>query len=533
MTRPLLTVIAYLVVACGNDRGAVQPDAAAGQPDAGPGSARIAFAPCTTYSAPLECGTLVVPADYTDPGGATIALPVVRGRARDPAQRVGVLAFNFGGPGEPTLDGIATHWPHQPIASSTDLTERFDFIAIDWRGVATSEPALSCLDAGTTTRLAAEEFAPGSAADWATLFQLVTDVDAGCTTNPTNAPLLGHTDTASAARDLDALRAGLGETTLNLWVVSYGTRVGQMYAELFPDRVRAVVLDSPMAPVPDFEGFLQDQSASFEAELSRFFAWCAASTDDVCPFRTADGNAASVAAAFEALLAQADSAPVVADGVTLDRPTIDAAAVGEMYFPSNDWVPLGKQLAALGSGDGSLLASVAVGVYDDGGDDNAFSGYQNIIAEDFAVPAAIATGSAYEAWVETQAAIAPHIGVQNANEQAFALGLPFTAGQPAIGATTAPPLLVTATRNDPATPYANAQQLIAALANGSYLITYEGDGHANGQFQDCLGDPTAAFLLDPTTPPAVIDCAAVEPSLATAPPRSFPEVGRAPLRRAR
>ena len=70
----------------------------------------------------------------------------------------------------------------------------------------------------------------------------------------------------------------------------------------------------------------------------------------------------------------------------------------------------------------------------------------------------------------------------------------------------APPLLITATRNDPATPYPGAVALQQAFANGSYLVTYEGDGHANAGFQSCLGDVTAAFLIDPTTPPATTDC---------------------------
>lgn len=504
-----LALVLSLAVGCGDN----QPG-----PDAGT-SSPLHFASCRTP--PLECATLVVPADWSRPDGPTIALPVVRAPARDPSRRLGALTFNFGGPGEATLDSLANRYPHQPIASTIALADRFDFVFMDWRGVATTRPALSCLDASTTPRVAAERFAPKLDAEWTALFQLVGDVAAGCAARADNAPLLAHMDTESAARDFDALRAGLGEDKLDMWVVSYGTRLGAMYAELFPDRVRAIVLDSPVAPVTRFEDFLTGQNAAFEAELARFFAWCGRAAPATCPFRTSDGNAATIAAAFEALLATADATPVVAQGVTLDRATIDLVATNMMYFPSYEWPRLGAALAALAGGDGARMAQlVASGLIDYGNDDNAFSSYQNVIAQDYPLPAAIATPAGYRQWAESVAAAAPHVALQNIAAQAFAVAWPTTApSQHAIGATTAPPLLLTATRNDPATPYAGAIALQQALANGSYVVTYEGDGHASGEFQPCIGEVTAAFLIDPTAPPATLDCAVVEPAVA---PRALP-----------
>jgi hypothetical protein len=130
------------------------------------------------------------------------------------------------------------------------------------------------------------------------------------------------------------------------------------------------------------------------------------------------------------------------------------------------------------------------------------------------LPAYIDSQPGYQAWSESFATIDPHVGLQNAAASAFAVGWPTTPfGEHTVGPTTSPPLLVTATRNDPATPYFGAGELIGALHNGSYLITYEGDGHANGQFSPCLGEATASFLIDPTTPPAVSDCPAIVPSV--------------------
>nr|HEX4314855.1 alpha/beta fold hydrolase [Kofleriaceae bacterium] len=508
-----------LAAACGNDHAA---PTSPGGADAGSGSDSaqlLQFTPCSP--APFECATLVVPADYAHPDGPTIALPVMRARARDQAHRIGALTFNFGGPGGATQQPIANEYPRQPVDSTTDLTQRFDFVLMDWRGVATSQPALTCLDDSTRPRLAAENFAPQTDGDWTALFQLVSDVSAGCSATAANAPLLMRMDTESAARDFDALRAGLGEDTLNMWVVSYGTRLGSMYAELFPERVRAIVLDSPMPPVLDFEGFLQAQSESFDAELARFFGWCAQASGSACPFRTADGSGASVAAAYEQLLTAADASPVVANGVTLDRATIDSASTSMMYGPTFGWPFLGTALAELAAGNGGSMASIAVGSIDDANDDNAFSAYEDVILQDFGLPADIATPTTYRAWAETQVAAAPHLGLQNATAQSFALDWPTAVpAQPAIGATAAPPLLITGTRHDPATPYPNALALQAAFANGSYLVTYEGDGHGNGGAQSCLGDVSAAFLVDPATPPATTDCAERDPTVvpATRPP---------------
>ena len=254
--------------------------------------------------------------------------------------------------------------------------------------------------------------------------------------------------------------------------------------------MRAIVLDSPMAPALDFKTFITAQDAAFEGELARFFAWCDR-TPLSCAFH---GGSAT---AYEQLLTSADAAPVTAGGVTLDRAAINLAATDMMYFPSRQWSALGSALSALATGDGTTMAQL-VRASSFASDDNSFASYENVIAQDVPLPSDLATPSAYRAWTESQVASAPHLARLNATLQAFAVGWPGSVpSEHAIGATTAPPLLITATRNDPATPYADAAALQEALANGSHVVTYEGDGHANGEYQPCLGDPTAAFLIDP------------------------------------
>lgn len=482
-----------------------------------PAAKLLEFSPCTSA---FECAALTVPADWSDPTGRTISFQVMRAPARIPSQRIGAITFNFGGPGGSTENPIARTYPDQPIASSVALADYFDFVLIDWRGVATTTPLLRCYDATLSQRLSRQRFAPATDADWDALFQLTTDLAAGCQANPDDAPLLEHQDSESAARDLDALRAGLGEDQLNLWMVSYGTRLGAMYATLFPDRVRAVVLDSPMAPVPELERFLMDQSVAFDSEISRFFAWCASTTDARCPFRTADGLAASVATRYEQLLASSNASPQTVGNIALDGPTINLTTTTMMYTPAYSWPALGDALARLAAGDGSFMADLfsqnQLGFV---GNDNGFSTYQNVCAQDMPTPADVGTPASYRAFATNVGAAAPHVGLQNSSAQAFAIAWPTTPPQiHAIGPTTAPPLLITATRHDPATPYPWAGELQQALGNGSYLVTYEGDGHGNGSIEPCLGDLSAQFLIDPTTPPAQTDCADDPPTVRIARP---------------
>jgi len=496
---PLLVALA----ACGDN---VQPAA----PDAPGLTATLQFHSCNNG---FECATLVVPADYNAPDGATLSLPVLRAKARNPDLRIGAITFNFGGPGGSTMGPIAQNYPNGPLATQMDLTQYFDYVLIDWRGVATTVPKLTCYDASTQPRMVAQRWAPANDSDWAALFQLGTDLAAGCQANTFNAPLLLHQDSESAARDLDALRAGLGEDKLNMWVVSYGTRLGAMYATLFPDHAGAIVLDSPMAPDPDFKKFLMDQSLSFDDELTRFFAWCASASDSDCPFRTSDGMASSVAAAYESLLSSCDATPVTASGVTLDRPAVNLVATYMMYTPVFTWKNLGKALAQLAANNGNAMATLykqqVAGFADD---DNSFSSYQNVMAQDVPLPTDLATPDAFKQWAISVGTAAPHVGLQNTAAQSFALAWP-TPIRPAhpITATTAPPLLITATRHDPATPYAWATDMQAALGNGSYLVTYEGDGHGNGSIDLCLGDAAATFLINQGGAPAITDCAALAP----------------------
>src|SRR5262245_813152 len=195
----------------------------------------ISFKPCPEDKT-VDCGTLAVPIDWKKPGSATVNVAVARLRASDPKARVGTLFINPGGPGGSGVDfALGGREVFSP-----DILERFDIIGIDPRGVARSQPVKCPGDLETDPP---NEFVH-TAKEYGTLLAYHKKLGDGC--RKLTGPLFDHVDTASVARDFDAVRAALGEKKISYYGVSYGTLIGQTYAEMFPKRIRAMVIDSNM-----------------------------------------------------------------------------------------------------------------------------------------------------------------------------------------------------------------------------------------------------------------------------------------------
>lgn len=176
-----------------------------------------------------DCGTLTVPIDWADPRGATVDLALVRRKATDPASRTGSLVLNPGGPGGPGAQVVLD----KSYPFSDEITRRFDIVGFDPRRVGASHPVVC------TTGLLAQMpdvLQVRSEADFSALLDYNRRLREDCRAR--TGPLFDHVDTLSVVRDLDALRAALGEDKLTYYGVSYGTLIGQLYAERFPQRVR-------------------------------------------------------------------------------------------------------------------------------------------------------------------------------------------------------------------------------------------------------------------------------------------------------
>lgn len=501
--RRLAAVVAVVVLLAGCGSAAPTPPASASS--AAPTSASPSPTPAPTPSvtpitwsdcgAGFQCGILDAPRDYAEPTGRTVRLALIRLPATDPAHRIGSLVVNPGGPGGSGIEFVRSSAER---IFPTDIRARFDIIGFDPRGVGDSTP-VRCVDD-------LEHFVPvdaraEDAADLADLVAGAKTFAAGCQRR--NADLLAHLSTLDTARDLDLLRASLGDTKLTYLGFSYGTLIGALYASLFPSHVRALALDGALDPSLDLAAIRTGQARAFEAAFGRFLAWCAGDTS--CAFR----SGGRPGPAFDALLARIDRAPLPTPRL-LDRepvnPTIALLAVTGALYSRGVWPLLAAALAEAQAGDGTdllLLSDPFRGRKPNGAYSNMVDAYAAITCLDYPAPRDVA---AYSALADSLAAAAPRFGrllAFNDIDCAF-WGAPPVRTPAAVSAPGVPPLVVIGSRGDPATPYPWAESLARQL--GATLVTREGEGHTGYAASECVRDAVDVYLLDLAPPPAGLDC---------------------------
>jgi pimeloyl-ACP methyl ester carboxylesterase len=198
------------------------------------GTSSIVWTPCPQQPS-FDCATITVPVDWANPVGPTVDLALARSRATDPARRIGSLVINPGGPGGSGVDFVM----RMPPTLSANLRAQFDIVGFDPRGIKRSSP-VQC-DSDLIAQQSAL-FYPRNATEFDTLRSVNQQLGQNCVKH--SGPLVEHVDTASVARDLEAIRAALNEGNLNYAGFSYGTLIGEQYAELFPRNIRAMLLDS-------------------------------------------------------------------------------------------------------------------------------------------------------------------------------------------------------------------------------------------------------------------------------------------------
>lgn len=230
-------------------------------------AATLTWGPCSVPSLSetrFECATLVVPMDRDDPSGETVSLALTRHRSTgDASERIGSLIFNPGGPGGSGLYSAAVIFAELP----PQIQERFDLVTWDPRGVGETVPALADCPSPWPSRPATGEV------DWEKVVrdfrQRIRRVSAKCYAN--NPGIIDHMGTNEVVADLDDIRAALGEEQITYWGMSYGTRIGYVYALRYPERVRAILLDGPIDPAGSILGFGEggvgpDQAYTFFAD---------------------------------------------------------------------------------------------------------------------------------------------------------------------------------------------------------------------------------------------------------------------------
>jgi pimeloyl-ACP methyl ester carboxylesterase len=471
----------------------------------------LAWAACGATAAGsaagVQCATADLPMDYDQPSGAKVHIAVAKVPARDSAHRIGSLFFNFGGPGGASVDYLQA----SGAGIFATLNQRFDIVGFDPRGVGKSRPAVDCRVNQETQGIASLPFPTPLTIDVNAFVAKMRAYVASCEAN--NGPILAHLSTANVARDMDALRAAVGDRRLTYLGFSYGTFLGATYAGLFPDRYRAFVLDGPVdarAYISDPMGQVAAQTGSFEQSLARFFAACRADQTACSGFGGADP-----ALAFDHLVAAAEKKKLPATGYTDDpRPVggdeIRMATIQTLYS-KRFWGIAGLVLAHAAAGDGSLVRAIADGAYGrrpDGTFTPSLDLLFTITASEERYPRGsvapyLARGAKSWAdythfWFNSGYTEIPYASWPSRDGDAF--GGPFTV--PA----SAPTPLVVATTHDPATPYAGALNLVADMGNAR-LLTMNGDNHtAYGGNSACIDGATEAYLVAGTLPPRGTVC---------------------------
>jgi pimeloyl-ACP methyl ester carboxylesterase len=448
----------------------------------------LAWEPCGSF----ECASLAVPLNYNAPQSRQIEIALLRSRARQPSQRIGSLLVNPGGPGASGNEFVRL-WT---LVAPREIRDRFDIIGFDPRGVGDST-SLTCHD--NLQQVAALDPTPDSSAEWSSVAAVYRSFAETCARR--GADLLPHLGSENVVRDMDRIRDALGDEKLTYLGYSYGTVLGAFYADLFPDRVRALVLDGAVDTSLSGEELAFEQALGFETALERFAADC---RERQClPSELGDPIDA-----VEELLRRAEASPIPAP--SRDRPAGEGEtmlAVIVSLYSRQTWGALDRAIEAGLEGDGSRLVQLAdlyLGRRADGSYPNQMEMNAAVNCLDYDYPR---DALAYEEDAVDFEAAAPHFGEAIASGGLICASW---AAQPRPLPTPrglgAPPLLVIGTTGDPATPHAWAVALAEQLDSG-VLLTWEGEGHtAYRSGSDCIDDIVNAYLVTLALPPDGTTC---------------------------
>ncbi len=446
----------------------------------------------------LECATLDVPVDPADPEGPTTSIALARSPSTGTAEeRIGSLILNPGGPGGSGLEFLS----NAAAAFPSELTDRFDLVSFDPRGVGESDP-VRCLDDAAKDEDISGDLTPDTPEEQAELDRRAEELRTACERN--NPELAEHMSTADVAADLDAIREAVGDEQLTYMGFSYGTSIGAVYATRFPDRVRALVLDGSTDPGSSVEEQAAVQATGFERALTRFVAACNSSPR--CPL------APDAAGRIDATRAALEIQPVqVADerGTrTLGPDQFDFGLATALYDTSL-WQSTAKAVAELQDGGAQKLLALVdrqTGRQPDGTYDNSSDAQVMVNCSDQNERLDPQAATDAEARI---VAAAPIFGRLLGTGLDDCTPWPLPANPvPTIDASGAPTVLVVGTVGDPATPYEWSERMVEALGSAT-LLTYEGDGHtAFLTAGPCIQDAVAAYLVDLEVPAAGTRCPA-------------------------
>jgi pimeloyl-ACP methyl ester carboxylesterase len=476
----------------------------------------IAAQPGSDRDLTFSCGRTTVPISYDEPGGDSLPLFLIRVVMAGQTERIGSLMVNPGGPGASGADaaiGLALTLP-------PEVLQRFDLIGFDPRGVGLSTP-VECISDDLKEEIVAAEPRPATEEQLDDAFALAREVADGC--SEAYGAALATFNTVDTAKDMDRLRQAVGDEQLNYLGYSYGTTLGSTYAELFPDKVRAMVLDAAVDPDADERTHAEESAAAFEAGFDAFAANCTTLIAG-CPL------GAEPRQFVEALLGQAAQTPIpssqpaatptpAADATPGPEPEAPAeprqatpgvimTAIQAGLYNTKSWPQLTQSLAAAQQGDSAGLFSLA-DTYSGRLEDGTFS---NLMDANLAVNCADSEETFREGQIRELA------GEWSAKYPLFGAGAAVSlytcsvweaerTPVPERDAEGSAPILVVGNSGDPVTPLPGAVDLAETLDSG-VLLTWQGQGHTAYPKTDCVTAAVNAYLINLVVPLDGLTCPA-------------------------
>jgi pimeloyl-ACP methyl ester carboxylesterase len=457
---------------------------------------RLDWKPCAADDGD-DCASLEVPLDYADPGGETIELAVLRHPAAVSRDRLGSLVVNPGGPGVPGTSyaaGATTNF-------GQEIVDRFDVVGFDPRGTGGSSP-VDCLTDDQLDAYVAGDPDPDTLAEVRRFMASVREFDRGCVER--SGDLAAHVSTIEAARDMDVLRAALGESTMVYFGASYGTELGSTYADLFPDKVGRMVLDGAIDPKLTSRQDSLQQAEGFQTALDAYIQNCLDSTDSCFLGDSLEEGRQRIAD----FMAQVDSQPLpLSDGRELTAGNAFYGIVLPLYRESF-WFLLSNALRAAFDGDGDQLMALS-----DAYTSRGPSGYTDNSLEAFSVISCLddpwsIPARKVPAQLPAFEKASPTFGDIFAWGLVGCRGFPYRSSEEpqvphAVGA---PPIVVIGTTRDPATPMAWAESLASELDSG-VLIRRDGDGHTGYHAgNQCVDTAVEDYLVTGAVPNNGLSC---------------------------
>ncbi|MGI9053795.1 MAG: alpha/beta hydrolase [Ilumatobacteraceae bacterium] len=441
----------------------------------------------------VESTTLEVPVDYADPEGPQFELFVARRLADDQATKIGSLLVNPGGPG---FGGSDFALFAEQIYGA-DLLERFDIVGWDPRGTGLSEPAIDCVD-DYDRYYAGVDITPDDDAERQAIIDLAEEFADECEAG--NADILPFIGTNNSARDMDSIRQALGEDEISYFGFSYGSELGATWATLFPETVRAAVLDGAADPNADpLQSSLQ-QTRGFEATLATYLAECSA--DPECAFH----NGGDAEGAFDGLMTSLDEAPVPSEA---GRPDVDRGValqgVVQAMYSDAIWDQLSDALAAAQAGDGAGLLELYDGYFQrepDGTWGNELEAFQSIVCMDQLERPTIEES---DADVPLFNEAGPRIAPETTGDYFCTFYPESMDARVEVTGAGAGPIVVIGTTGDAATPLDSTRAMASTLEDGR-LVVVTADQHTGYGVNTCVDDIVHAYLIDLEVPPEESQC---------------------------